>query len=120
MSVNVNLASHPGAAVDLFRLRTAGDGPIARAFVDASGILYVRSDASGAQKSSGIALGSGWHNIQLCGTVGSSGTWTLSRDGVNIVSAWTADTGTTPIGRIQIGDTAAKTWVGNFDDVSLT
>ena len=53
MSVNVNLASQPGAAVDLFRLRTAGDGPIARAFVDASGILFVRSDSAGAQKSSG-------------------------------------------------------------------
>jgi hypothetical protein len=30
-----------------------------------------------------------------------------------------ADTGTDPIGRVQVGDTAAKTWTANFDDVRL-
>lgn len=117
MSENVNIVSQSGTGVDLFRLRTASDGPIARALVNTSGTLFVRSDFSGAQQSSGVSLGSGWHNIKLCGTVGSSGTWTLYRDGVAIVNAWTANTGTTPIGRVQIGDTAAKTWSANFDDV---
>jgi hypothetical protein len=32
---------------------------------------------------------------------------------------WRIDTGVTPIGRIQIGDTAAKTFVAAFDDVVL-
>ena len=32
---------------------------------------------------------------------------------------WVADTGTTAIGRIQIGDTAAKTFTVNFDNVRM-
>jgi hypothetical protein len=38
---------------------------------------------------------------------------------VKIVNAWAANTGTTPIGRIQIGDTVAKTFTANFDHVVL-
>jgi hypothetical protein len=117
MSERVNVAALGGTGVDLLRLRTAGNGPIAKAFVNASGVLLVRSDYSGAQKSSNVAIGSGWHLIQLCGTVGSNSAWDLYRDGVKIVSGFTADTGTTPIGRIQIGDTANKTWTINVDDV---
>ena len=119
MSVNVNVASLGGNAVDLFRLRTTSDGPISRAFVNASGVLYFRSDASGVQQSSGVALGSGWHNVELCGTVGSASAWDLYRDGVKVLAGWVANTGTTPIGRIQIGDTAAKTFTVNWDDVVL-
>jgi len=38
---------------------------------------------------------------------------------VKIVDGWVADTGADPIGRVQIGDTAAKTWTVNLDDVRL-
>ena len=119
VSVNVNATSLGGNSVDLFRLRTASGGAIAKAFVNTSGVLVARSDFAGTQQSSGVALGSGWHNVELCGTVGSSGTWDLYRDGVKIVNAWTADTGTTPVGRVQIGDTNAKTWTINFDHVRV-
>jgi hypothetical protein len=51
--------------------------------------------------------------------VGTAGAWDLLRDGVVIVNDWVANTGTTPIGRIQFGDTAAKTFTVNFDDVRL-
>jgi hypothetical protein len=118
-SVNVNATSLGGNAVDLVRLRTATGGPIAKAFVNASGVLIVRSDFAASQQSSGVPLGSGWHNLELCGSVGPAGTWDLYRDGVRVVNAWTADTGTTPIGRLQLGDTGAKTWTINFDDVRL-
>jgi chitodextrinase len=119
MSVNVNVSSFGGSTLDLFRLRTASDGPISRALVNASGVLVFRSDVSGIQQSSGVALGNGWHNVELCGTVGSAGTWDLYRDGVRILNGWVANTGTTSIGRIQIGDTAAKTFTANWDDVRL-
>jgi hypothetical protein len=119
MSMNVNATSFGGNAVDLLRLRTSTDGPIVRVFASATGVLSTRSDVSGAQFSSGVALGSGWHHLELCGTVGTAGAWDLYRDGVRIVNGWVADTGTTPIGRIQIGDTAAKTFTINWDDVVL-
>jgi len=118
LSVNVNATALNGNT-DLFRLRTATGGPIAKAYVNASGVLVVRSDFTATQQSSGVALGTGWHNVELCGTVGSAGAWDLYRDGVKIVNGWIADTGTDPIGRVQIGDTAAKTWTVNFDDVRL-
>jgi hypothetical protein len=118
-SVNLNAASLGGNPVDLFRLRTATGGPIAKAFVNASGALIVRSDFAASQQSSAVPLGTGWHNLELCGTVGSAGTWDLYRDGVKIVNAWTANTGTDPIGRIQLGDTGSKTWTINYDDIRL-
>ena len=68
MSVNVNLAS--GNNVDLLRLRTAANGPIIKAFVSSTNTLTLRSDVSGTQLNSGVALGSGWHTVELCGTVG--------------------------------------------------
>jgi hypothetical protein len=118
LSLNVNATALSGNT-DLFRLRTAAGGPIAKAYVSASGVLVVRSDFTATQQSSGVALGSGWHNVELCGTVGSAGAWDLYRDGVRIVNGWVADTGPDPIGRVQIGDTAAKTWTVNLDDVRL-
>jgi hypothetical protein len=117
MSENVNVTSRDASATTLLRLRTAANGPITRVFINGNGILYVRSDASGTQLFSGIALGTGWHSIELCGTVGTSSTWDLYRDGVKIVNAWTANTGTTPVGRVEIGSALAVTANVNFDDV---
>jgi hypothetical protein len=117
MSVNVQATSLGSGSPDLFRLRTASDGPIARVYVATDGTLYVRADATSTKIASGVALGTGWHRVELCGTVGTSGTWDLYRDGAKIVNAWMANTGTTPVGRIQIGDDAAKTFTINFDDV---
>ena len=119
MSANVN-ATSPGTGLPvLLRLRTAANGPIARVYLSSTGILSIRSDVSGVQKSSGVALGTGWHGIQLCGTVGASGSWDLYRDGTEIVTGWVANTGTTPVGRVEIGDNGVKTYTINFDDVSV-
>jgi hypothetical protein len=113
----VNAVSLGGAAVDLFRFRNAAGGPIAKVFVNSSGALVVRSDFSATQKGSGVALGTGWHDVEACGSVGSSSSWDLYRDGARIVTGWVADTGTEPIARIQMGDTAGgKTWTMRFDD----
>ncbi len=89
-----------------------------KAYVNPSGTLFIRSDSAGTSLSSGVNLGAGWHTVELCGTVGTTPpgpcTGTERRRG-----ALDASTGTTPIGRIQIGDNAAKTWTVNFDDVVL-
>ena len=118
LSEAVNLSA-AGASVSLMRLRTATGGPIARAFVNTSGVLTVRSDVAGTQQSSGVALPPGWNGVELCGTVGSAGAWTLYLNGAPIVNGWVANTGTTGIGRIEMGDSDPKTWSGNLDDVVL-
>ena len=116
VSANVNVSNRT-TALDLIRLRTAANGPISKVFLDAQGRLIVRSDFASTQLTSGVILPTGWNRIELCGTVGASGTWSLYLNGLRIVNAWTANTGIDPIGRIQIGDTGAKTWTANFDDV---
>lgn len=107
-----------GASVDLFRLRTAADGGVIRVYIATNRVLWLRSDAAGTQRSSGatVALNS-WNTVELCGTVGTAGSWTLYLNGTQRGTPWVANTGTTPVGRIQIGDTAPKTWNIGFDTV---
>ncbi len=81
--------------------------------------MQIRSDFAGTTRNSNTQAGTGWHSIELCGTVGSNTTWDLLRDGNVIVNDWQADTGTAPVMRVQIGDSAAKTFTANFDDVRL-
>ena len=116
MSANINRTS---GAADLFRLRTATGGPIIKAVVLTNGNLQLRSDFGSTTINSNVPIGTGWHNVELCGTVGPNTTWDLFRDGTEIISDWVANTGTTPVGRIQIGDTAAKTFTINWDHVVL-
>ncbi len=117
LGMRVNVTSTEAAPRCCMRLRTAANGPVTRVWVNAAGLLWVKSDVSGQQLSSGVALGTGWHGLELCGTVGAAGAWTLYRDGAPIVNNWVVNAGTTPVGRIEIGDTAAGTFTVNFDDV---
>jgi hypothetical protein len=117
LSASVNVTNRGTAALDLLRLRTAGNGNIGRVLLSANGILQVKSDVSGTVKGSGSSLSAGWHSIEVCMTVGTAGSWDLYLDGTQVVTGWVANTGTTPVGRIQIGDSAAKTFTVNFDDV---
>ena len=116
-SLSVNVTA--GTNIDLFRLRTAANGAIVKVFVGSNGTLQIRSDFAGTSFSSGVQMGTGFHSVELCGTVGTTSTWNLYRDGVQIVTNWAADTGTTAIGRVQIGDTAAKTFTVNYDNVRM-
>jgi hypothetical protein len=117
MSVRVNPSDLGGNLVGLLRLRTAANGPIVRVYATATGVLKMRSDVSGEQTSSVTSLSmSAWNRVELCGTV-SPGAWSLYLNGTRIVNGWAANTGTTPIGMVQIGDAGAATWTMNFDDV---
>ena len=116
VSMRVNVSSFSGSVV-LVRLRTAANGAVGRVFLNPAGVLMLRSDVSGVQMWSGVSLGSGWHQIRLCGTVGAAGTWDLYRDGTRIVNAWVANTGSGPVGRVELGNSSAATWTANFDDV---
>jgi Laminin G domain len=115
VSANVNETVFGGNM--LLRLRTTSDGPISRVALDASAGLRFRSDVSGVQTDPLATLTAGWHSIEVCGTVGTSGLWDLYLDGVKILDSWVADTGTIPIGMVGLGDTTAKTWTANFDQV---
>ena len=74
LSWRVNVAARTGSIM-LLRLRSASSGPVARVLVNTSGVLALRSDVSGVTRASTTALGSGWHGLEVCGTVGAAGTW---------------------------------------------
>jgi hypothetical protein len=118
VSVDINVAPLSNNVI-LMRLLTSSGGGIVRVIANADGTLSLRSDVTGSLRNSGVPLGTGWRAVELCGTVGSSGTWDLYLDGAAIVSAWPANTGTSPIGRVLLGDYQAKTWTANYDFVVL-
>jgi Glycosyl hydrolase family 26 len=117
-SVRVSLSSTTDGA-SLFRLRTTTDGAIVRVFVTAGRALGIRSDVSGAQVTSSTLLpaAGSWTLVELCGTVGTAGSWSLYRDGVLALGPWTANTGSVPVGRITLGTPDPRTITVNFDDV---
>ena len=86
MSTNVNVAAG-------HRSTCSGCGPLPAALSSRPSSLrtatvQLRSDFAGSTRTTTTALGTGWHNIELCGTVGTNTTWNLYRDGVLIVNAW--------------------------------
>ena len=118
-AVSVRLT--PGSAVgavDLLRMRTASNGKIAVLYLNSKGKLVMKSEVAGTKKVTGAALDGRWRRLRWCGTVG--GAWSLSVDGANVVSGWSPNTGTNPIGRFQIGTSRAETITVRFDDVVVT
>ena len=113
----VNLTSTVDGG-SLLRFRTTGDGAIVRVSISSGRILQLRNDVSGTLVSTGVVLPTGtWTSLELCGTVGTSGSWTLYENGVQIFGPWAANTGSATIGRVTIGTPDARTMTVNFDDV---
>jgi alpha-tubulin suppressor-like RCC1 family protein len=101
----------------LLRLKTAGNGPIARVVLDRKGNLRVRSDSARIRTGPLVPLGTGWHTVELCGSIGATSTWDLYRNGVRVLDSWEAPGGTAGVGRVFIGDNRRNTWQARFDNV---
>jgi hypothetical protein len=107
----------PSASTILLRLQTLDAGPIARLYATTGGSLRVRSDFSGTTTSTGATLSAGWNTIQFCASIGTSGSASLALNGVD-VGSWPVDLGTAGIGRFQLGDAGAKSFLLHVDDVA--
>ena len=77
----------------------------------------IKSEVTNNTKNSMVVLPVGWNALELCTTVGATGTSDLYLNGVKIVTGWIQDIGTTPVAKINIGDSANRTLTVNFDDV---
>jgi hypothetical protein len=108
------------ASVVLARFRTAGGVGVGRLYLTANRELALRSDVAGTQRISTARLPlNEWHTVELCGTVGTSGTWEAKLDGTRVL-AWTANNGTAAIGQVQVGDDGKTTAAWSVDDVLVT
>ena len=115
MSMNVSVTSIGSQFVALLRLRTAANGNIVRVYVNGAGVLWIKSDVSGATdqllRPPSVPVGTTLSSVEVRERGASTATGRRSS------ATWTANTGSTPIGRIEIGDTLARTFTVNYDDV---
>jgi hypothetical protein len=116
----VKVLSHSTSHI-LLRFRAESGSIIASVGVNASDRLYRRNDVAGTTTTSTTVLSRGlWHDLQMRvlvnGTASQTGVWL---DGSQITSlSGTTSLGTSPIGRVQIGDNAGtRTSDTVFDDV---
>lgn len=104
--------------VYLLKFRTAAGTSILGLYVSNTGRLAIRNDAAGITTTSTTNVNSGvWHDVQIRALVnGASGEIQVWLDGVPIAALNKTETlGTTPIGRIQLGDNST----GRIYDVAL-
>jgi hypothetical protein len=120
VSFNVKSAS---SQVNLLRFRTAADGSLGYVFVTPTGQVGLRNDVAATTTMSSAVAGAGWHSIELHMTVSGTGSsievWL---DGVRLgdVSPSGVNLGTTPIGRLQIGEVqTGRTYDVVFDDAAF-
>jgi hypothetical protein len=119
--VYFNLVSYT-SQVNLLRLRTSTDGSLAYVYVTTAGKLALRNDAGATTQTSATSVGAGWHALELHGLVnGASGALEVWLDGARIADlSGTANLGTTPIGRLQIGEVqSGRTYDVIFDDAAF-
>jgi chitodextrinase len=115
------LSQGASSTVNLLKLRTATGTALFGLFRNASGNLGYRNEVAAVSTTSTIPVSTGvWHEIQvrvrINGASGESETWF---DGVRITSLSKVENfGTTPIGRLQIGENSTgKVYDVAFDNV---
>ena len=116
------LVSNGPKSVYAMKVRTATGGSILGVYVANNVRLAIRNDVISASTSSSTSVTWGtWHDLQvrvrINGTSGESEVW---YDGARIDAlSRTFNLGTTPIGRIQLGDNASGTHDIVFDNVEV-
>lgn len=105
-------------------LRTSAGSPILLVGVSAAGKLAIRNAPASAQVNSGVSIGPGvWHRVELHAVVaGTSGRVDVWLDGSPVPElSLQQNLGTTPIGRVLVGDTVTgRTYDVAIDDVLVT
>jgi chitodextrinase len=111
------IVSQGPSSVNLARFRTAAGGAVMTVFVSTTGKLGYRNDVAGVANMSTTSVIPGvWHLLQLHAATGPSGVAELWLDDVPVASA-PESLGTSPLGRIELGETViGRTFDVEFDD----
>jgi hypothetical protein len=122
----VNIASYSTSATLFgFRTNTTSGGSIVNVYVTSSGRLSLRNNIGSVTTNSTTTVSIGaWHKIVLHAIVnGTSSSLDASLDSVAVpdLTLTGQNLGTTPIGRLQVGETATgRTYDIAIDDVAVT
>jgi hypothetical protein len=110
-------------SLDLLKLRDAAGTSIVYLYRGSTGKLTFRNQVTSASTSSATVVSLGvWHEAQLRVRInGISSESEVWLDGVRVNDlSLTQSLGTTPIGRVQVGEnTSGRTYDVAFDDVAL-
>jgi hypothetical protein len=120
--IRFKLISQGANTVNLLKFRTAANASILGVYVTSTGKLGYRNDVAGVSTNTTTAVDPGvWHELQIRvridGTSGQTETWL---DGVRVAAlSKTESLGTSPVGRLQLGDTSSgRTYDVAFDEVA--
>lgn len=119
--VEFNVESQGANSVTLLRFRTAAAASLVSVYVSSTGKLGLRNDVTSTATTSTTAVAPGvWHLLELHATVGDpSSRVDVFLDGTEVPAlSGPATLGTTPIGRLEIGESASgRTFSVAFDNV---
>jgi len=125
--MKLDLESLSGSsAFNFIKLRTSTGAAIAELYVTPGRLLGLRNDVTATSRNSAATVPLGrWVTIGLHAVVGATagGAVDVTLDGVPVaaLTSQTADLGTAPVGRIQVGENVAGRVVdAAFDSVSAT
>lgn len=116
--IRFKIVSQGATWVYLLKIRTGADASILGVYVSSAGALCSRNDITGVDTVSSTVVTKGsWHELQVHVQVnGSSSQTQVWYDGVQVTGLSKTDNlGTTPIGRLQLGESAA----GNTYDIAF-
>ena len=102
------------------RFRTATGGGVVMLYRNGSGKLTMRNEVTGTTLTSTLTLNVGqWYDLQLRGALGTGGGTTVWVDGTQVPElSVTQSLGTTPMRRIQVGESSSgRTYDLAVDDV---
>jgi chitodextrinase len=117
-----DVLSQGANSVNLARFRTSTGGAVATMFVTSTGKLGYRDDVTAISYTSSVGVTSGWHELQFHVFVNDTASeievWL---DGVPVSDLTHQESfGTSPIGRVEIGDpSTGRTFDVAFDDVLI-
>lgn len=119
----VRLAANPAKSTTILKLRTSSGGSLLGILVTNSGRLSYRNDVAKRTVTSTTAMSSGaWHELVVhLTTTGTSSVIAVWLDGSSVAALTGTDNfGTSPIGRIQIGENQnARPIDASFDDITI-
>ena len=119
----VRLAANPAKSTTILKLRTSSGGSLLGILVTSSGRLSYRNDVAKRTVNSTTSMSSGaWHELVVHLTItGTSSLVAVWLDGSPVAGLTGTDNfGTSPIGRIQIGENqTARPIDASFDDITV-